>query len=239
MKQIVDHGLRLLFPPTCPGCGIIVAQTGSVCASCWQELQFITKPYCPVMGTPFAYDHGQDILSAYALKSPPPFKRARSALIHNGLARSLVTRLKYGDRTELAPSMARWMAHTGSELLDECDMIIPVPLHWRRFFRRSYNQAAELARHLAMQNNKPMRPELLSRNRHTSQQVGLIAKERKRNVYRAFIVPLKHEKDIKNRHILLIDDVYTTGATVIAATRALRHAGAAQVDILTFSRVLN
>ncbi|MHC5306554.1 ComF family protein [Bartonella sp. LJL80] len=230
--------MGLLFPPTCPGCGVIVASNGTICAQCWSELRFITKPYCPVMGTPFVYDPGDGFLSGEAMQSPPPFAHARSAVVHNGLARSLVTRLKYGDRAELAPSMADWMIIAGGDLLIACDMIVPVPLHLIRFLRRSYNQAAELGRHVARKKSLPFHPELLIRRRHTRQQVGLHAKERQRNVRGAFIVPARQRQILKGRHIVLIDDVFTTGATVRSAARALLRGGAGQVDVLTFSRVL-
>lgn len=238
MVELGKHVMNLLFPPTCPGCGIFVAQNGTICSNCWSKLSFIIKPYCPVMGTPFSYDPGEGILSGEALASPPPFRRARSAVVHFGLARSLVTRLKYGDRTDLAGSMARWMIIAGSELIDSADMIVPIPLHMRRFLKRTYNQATELSRHIAKRTGKPMQPCVIKRIRYTRQQVGLHAKERQRNVLNAFIVPKKEKPKIRNKRILLVDDVFTTGATVRSATKALLKAGAAEVDILTFSRVL-
>lgn len=238
LVAIGKHVMNLLFPPTCPGCGVFVAQNGTICPSCWAKLYFITKPYCPVMGTPFSYDFGEGFLSGEALASPPPFKRARSAVAHFGLARSLVTRLKYGDRTDLAPTMAEWMTFAGKELLENADMIVPVPLHFRRFLKRTYNQATELSRHIAKISGKPMQPSVIKRVRYTRQQVGLHAKERQRNVRNAFHVPETEKQKVTNKHILLVDDVFTTGATVCSATKALLKAGACEVDILTFSRVL-
>lgn len=190
------------------------------------------------MGVPFVYDPGDGFLSGEALQSPPPFAHARSAVVHDGLARNLVSRLKYGDRTELAAFMADWMIVAGQELLDKCDMIVPIPLHVRRFLRRNYNQAAELSRHIAKKSHKCMHPEVLKRHRYTHQQVGLHARERQRNVQGAFSVPKAYKNLLQGKNIVLVDDVFTTGATVRAATLALCRAGALEVNVLTFSRVI-
>lgn len=230
--------MNLLFPPTCPGCGVFVEKTGTICPECWKQLHFITKPYCPVMGTPFTYDQGEGFLSGEAIHSPPPFTRARSVVAHFGLARSLVTRLKYGDRTELAPFMAEWMTIAGKKLIESADMIVPIPLHYRRFLKRTYNQATELSRNIARSTGKPLQPFVLKRQKNTRQQVGLLKKARQRNMIGAFIVPEKEKAKIKDKRVLLVDDVFTTGATVRSATKALLRGGAKSVDVLTFSRVL-
>ncbi|MBH9974225.1 MULTISPECIES: ComF family protein [Bartonella] len=230
--------MNLLFPPTCPGCGCFVDKNGTICPECWQKLHFITKPYCPIMGTPFTYDPGDVFFSGEAIQSPPPFGRARSVVAHFGLARTLVARLKYGDRTDLAPSMAEWMVTAGKELIDSADMIVPVPLHYRRFLKRKYNQATELSRHIANRTGKPLEPLVLMRRKNTRQQVGLVKKARQRNMIGAFRVPEKQKEKIRDKHILLIDDVFTTGATLRSATKALLRGGAESVDVLTFSRVI-
>lgn len=190
------------------------------------------------MGTPFVYDPGDGFLSGEALQSPPPFAHARSAVVHDGLARNLVTRLKYGDRTELASFMADWMVNAGNDILADCDLIVPVPLHFRRFLTRHYNQAAELSRYIAKKTGKDFRPDVLKRHRYTRQQVGLRATERHKNVKGAFTVPKAGKTAIKGKNIILVDDVFTTGATVRAATTTLCKAGAHKVSVLTFSRVL-
>jgi ComF family protein len=149
-----------------------------------------------------------------------------------------VQSLKYGDRTDLAPWMARWMLRAGSELVAEADVVLPVPLHWRRFFTRRFNQSAELARTIATLSGKAFHPTAIRRVKITRQQVGLGVTERQDNVRAAFRVPPEHEIAVRGRRILLVDDVYTTGATVTSATKALKRTGAAAVDVLTFARVL-
>ncbi|UTO28767.1 ComF family protein [Bartonella harrusi] len=238
LSKLIECLLTILYPPICPGCKRSVSAYGTICSECWKGLQFITKPYCPVMGIPFVCDMGEGFLSGEALKSPLPFSRVRSAIVHKGVAQALVTRLKYSDHIELASFMANWMISAGREIINDCDVIISIPLHFRRFLKRRYNQSAELARYIAMAQKKVFKPGWLVRCRHTRPQVNLSARERKINVLNAFEVPHKVKKYLKGRSILLIDDVFTTGATVTAAAVTLKRAGARQVDVLTFSRVL-
>lgn len=229
---------RILFPPVCLGCSSLVTEPGTLCASCWGRLRFLERPWCPVMGTPFSLDLGDSMLSAEAIASPPPVARARSAVAYGGVARRLVQGLKFRDRTDLAPWMARWMLRAGGEILPEADLVVPVPLHRSRFFSRRFNQSAELARAVARLACIDYMPEALVRTRRTRQQVGLRASEREANVRGAFVVPDAHRPAIRARRVVLVDDVYTTGATVAAASRVLKRAGAREVDVLTFARVL-
>ncbi len=216
----------------------MVSAYGTVCSECWKDLQFITKPYCPIMGIPFACDMGDGFLSGEAIQNSLPFSRVRSVVVHKGIAQALVAQLKYGDYVELASFMANWMMNAGREIIEDCDVIIPVPLHFYRFIRRRYNQSAELARYIAVKKKKTFKPSWLVRCQHTRPQVNLSARERKFNVLNAFKVPRKFQKHLVGCSILLIDDVFTTGATVAAATTALKHAGVRKVDVLTFSRAL-
>lgn len=146
--------------------------------------------------------------------------------------------LKYNDRTDLAPWMAGWMARAGAEFRGGIDLVVPVPLHWRRFLGRRFNQSAELARHLAADLGAPYRPEVTTRARRTRRQVGLGARAREDNVRGAFRVPEEHKPALHGRRVLIVDDVLTTGATASALARTLKRAGAAHVDVLTFARVV-
>lgn len=229
---------QLLFPPVCAGCRRLVSQPGVLCALCWPKLKLLEKPWCPVMGTPFAHDMGDGFLSAEAIADPPPFERARAAVAYSGVARQMVRGLKYQDRTDLAPWMARWMLRAGAELAAEADLVVPVPLHWRRFFRRQFNQSAELGRALAHLTGLPFAPQVVNRIKPTHQQVGLERSRREANVRTAFRVPVEAEIAIAGRRVLVVDDVYTTGATARAVARALKKGGAGAVDVLTFARVL-
>lgn len=190
------------------------------------------------MGTPFSHDMGEGFLSAEAIANPPPFDRSRAAVAYSGVAREMVQGLKYNDRTDLAPWMARWMMRAGTELLADAEVIVPVPLHWRRFFSRRFNQSAELARAIARLSEKPFEPLAVKRVKRTAQQVGLGQREREDNVRGAFKVPPEKDIAVRGRRVLVVDDVYTTGATVSAVAKVLKRHGASGVDVLTFARVL-
>jgi ComF family protein len=172
------------------------------------------------------------------LAEPPDFDHARSAVVFEDVARRLVHGVKFADRADLAPWMARWMLRAGHDILAPDSVIVPVPLHRWRMFKRRYNQSAELARHVAQLRNCSFEPGVLQRIRPTRQQVGLGARERQRNVLGAFRVPPEMEIHVRARPIVLIDDVYTTGATLQSCARALRRKGARKVDCLTFARVV-
>ncbi|HWU61628.1 MAG TPA: ComF family protein [Ensifer sp.] len=227
-----------VYPPVCAGCGRFAARDGALCGPCWQTIRFIERPYCEVMGTPFTHELGAGILSAEAIANPPVFDRLRAVAAHEGICQTLVHRLKYNDRLDVAPLMARWMARTAGNLVDEADVIVPVPLHRTRLFMRRFNQSAELGRHLALQTGKPFNPVDLRRIKRTAHQVGLGARAREDNVRGAFAVTDAGKMAFAGRRILLIDDVYTTGATVSAASRALRKAGARDITVLVFSMAL-
>jgi ComF family protein len=228
----------VLFPPVCPGCRRQVAQPGTLCGKCWPRLRLLERPWCEVTGLTFSCDMGEGLVSAEAIANPPAYDRARAAVAYTDIARRMVQGLKFRDRTELAPWMARWMARAGKELIDECAVVVPVPLHRARFLFRGFNQAAELARALAARSGLEYAPQALTRVRSTRQQIGLGQAQRERNVRGAFRVPDGARIHIQGRRVLLVDDVLTTGATVSACARALKRSGARAVDVLAFARAL-
>lgn len=228
----------VLFPPSCPGCQTLVTAPGALCAACWRRLRFLERPWCAVLGIPFATEMDEGSVSPDAIANPPTYGRARAAVAYSGVARNMVQALKYRDRADLAPWMAGWMLRAGAELLAEADVVVPVPLHRLRFLARRFNQSAELARAVAERAALPFEPDAVRRRRATRQQVGLGLKERQGNVRGAFAVPEPSDVLVRGRRVLVVDDVLTTGATVSAVARTLMRAGAASVDVLTFARVL-
>jgi ComF family protein len=230
--------LDVALPTLCVACREPVAGEG-VCAACWSQLAFIAPPYCPRLGIPFVYDPGPDLLSMQAIADPPAYQRARAAVRYDEVAKTLVHALKYQDRTDLAPTMGRWMARAGHELLGEADLLVPVPLHWRRAWSRRYNQSGALAQVIARQTGVNVSRDALRRVRPTQQQIGLSRSERATNVQGAFKVSQDKTTDVQGRRVILIDDVLTSGATVDACARALLRAKAAQVDVLVFARVVD
>jgi ComF family protein len=229
---------RLLFPPVCAGCRRQVDMPGALCGECWPKLRFLERPWCAVLGTPFAYEMGEGALSPEAIANPPAFDRARAAFRFDDVGRALIHGLKYGDRLEVAVALSGWMAAAGRDLLAEADALVPVPLHWTRLVARRFNQAAELTRHLSARTGLANEALLLKRVRRTRHQVGLTRAQRLENVTGAFRIAADRRGWVRGKRLVLVDDVLTTGATLEACCRVLRRAGAARIDVLTAARVV-
>ena len=229
--------MDLVAPSLCLGCGAGVGEPASLCIACWAGLQHLDEPVCDALGTPFAYDQGEGALSAEALSDPPPWDRSRAAVIFDDHSGKLVHALKYQDRQEAGLLMARMMARAGRRLLAETDLILPVPLHRFRLWRRRFNQSAFLAQQLSRIATKPWRHDILIRTRRTRAQVGLDQAERRKNVRGAFQLRPDGLAAVSGKCVLLVDDVRTTGATAEACAEALKQAGAARVFLLSFALV--
>jgi len=226
---------RLAMPPHCLACSAAVEADGALCASCWSGFSLIDRPYCERLGAPLPFDTGPGTLSPEAIASPPPFGRLRAVALYDQTARRLVQGLKYDDHLDLAPWMGAWMARAGAEIIAAAEIVVPIPLHRMRLWRRRFNQSAALATVIGRLSGRTVAFDALRRQRATRRQVGLGRNERADNVRGAFAVNAR--EPIEGRNVLLVDDVYTTGATVEAATRVLRRAGAREVDVLVFARV--
>ncbi|MBD8067015.1 ComF family protein [Devosia sp. PTR5] len=229
--------LDQVYPPGCTACGAPLDAHGGLCPQCFAKMRFITSPMCTVLGLPFETDLG-DARSAEALADPPPFRRARAAVAYGEVAGTLVSRLKYGDRPELAGFCARLMAQAGPEFWNEAPVLVPVPLHPSRLRHRRYNQSMLLAQALGKSLGLRVEGGLVQRHRKTRQQVGLSGDGRARNVQGAFSLDARALERLGGRSVVLVDDVYTTGATVKAVTNVLLRGGVTTVDVLTFARVV-
>ena len=230
--------LDAMMPPRCPISGTPVSDAGQLGPQAWSSLHFIDTPFCPSCGVPYAADYGAHVECPSCIASPPIFDRARAALVYDEFSHKLVVGFKHGDRTELAPIFAKWLAGAGSPLLTHQPILLPVPLHKRRLLARRYNQSAILAQYISILTGARFDDRLLRRMRATPPQKNLSAGARQRNVAGAFAVPKNVEADVVRAHIVLIDDVLTTGATISACAKALKTAGAAQVDALVLARVV-
>ncbi|WP_420346474.1 double zinc ribbon domain-containing protein [Pelagibius sp.] len=230
--------MDLLLPPRCLSCGALVSAQGALCVPCWSAMTFVGDPQCGCCGLPFDHDPGGEMLCGACLREAPPFDRARAVLRYDDASRRLVLGFKHADRTEAAATFAGWMARAAPQLLADCAVIAPVPLHWRRLFGRRYNQSALLSQALAAQSGRPGLPDLLVRLRATPSQGRLSATQRRQNVAGAFAVRPGRAALLRGRRLLLVDDVMTTGATVAACARAARAAGAEAVDVVVLARAL-
>lgn len=194
-------------------------------------------PYIPLSGKGLG-NQGQ-LWCGPCLSQQPIFDEGRSAFAYKELIRKLILRFKHGDATYLAPTFANWLYHCSKEqFLNDCDILIPVPMHRWRLVKRRYNQATLLARHLSYQSQIPMWPLALKRCKNTPTQQAKNRKHRQENVKDAFQVAASYEDSLKGKNICLIDDVWTTGATLSACTKALREAGVKRIFVLTLARVV-
>jgi ComF family protein len=237
LRWLATGVLDAVLPARCLACGVVVQSSGMLCGRCWRAVDFLGPPHCACCGLPFEVASEEGAQCAACLRYPPPFARARAVFRYDDESRGLVLAFKHGDRLHGAAAFARWMARAGAPLLADASAIAPVPLHWTRLFRRRYNQAALLANALGRESGVAVLPDLLLRQRRTPSQGQLGAAARRRNVRGAFALNHRYAAWIKGRRVLLIDDVYTTGATVGACARVLRRAGAEAVDVLTLARV--
>jgi len=237
-RSAARFALGVVYPPTCIVCGAATGEAHTLCARCWSEVRFIERPFCERLGTPFEVDLGMALLSPAAIVDPPVFERARAVVRYDDTARSLVHRLKYGDRIELARALGAITARAGAELLADADVIVPVPLHRSRLWRRRFNQAMALAAAVSRTSGVPCDSFLLARVKRTQSQVGLTRHQRGEILQGAFRVSADAKPRVQGRRVLLVDDVVTTGATANACSRILLRAGAVAVDVLAFARVV-
>lgn len=238
LGRAIRMAVDAVLPPICLSCGALVSEPGALCPECWAKVGFLAAPQCQCCGTPFDVELGPDALCGRCMDEPPVWRRARAVFAYDDSSKPLVLRFKHADRIEGAPAFARWMARAGADLLAEADIIVPVPLHSWRLLARRYNQAAVLANALGKLAGKPVAPDALVRQRRTPVQGHLTREQRLRNVKGAFTIRPRRLAAIKDKHVLLIDDVLTTGATVGECARVLTKAGAASVDVLTLGRVV-
>jgi ComF family protein len=233
-------GKRLLdtiLPLRCLGCGVIV-DSGALCTACWSDLDQISAPVCACCGLPFGHEEGPDALCGGCLANPPAFNRARAALRYNDLAARLIIGFKHSDKLHHQDAFVRWLERAAGPSLADVDLICCVPLHRRRLWHRRFNQSALLANALARRLGKTAMPELLVRRRSTPPQAGLNRRQRIENLRGAMIIRPGREGQVRDRRILVVDDVLTTGATVDACAKALKKAGAAHIDVVTLARVV-
>lgn len=231
--------LDLLLPPGCVLCSDPVDAPGLLCGACFGNLTAAGEPCCQCCGIPFelAWHAAEGGLCQRCIDAPPPFERARAALLYDNASRRLVLPFKHGDRIEFATILARLMARSGATLLREADVLVPVPLHRRRLFVRRYNQAALLAQALGTMIRRPVLVDALARVAATQTLDGKTAAERRDEVATAFAVRPRRAGLLEGRRVLLIDDVMTSGATAGACSEGLLAAGAVAVDVLVVARV--
>ena len=230
--------LHLIYPPHCLTCDALVTSDFGLCATCWRDTPFITGLTCTKCGIPLmGDDDGAEVLCDDCLLVARPWSNGRAAMLYQDNGRKLVLALKHGDRQDLARPAASWMHRAAGAMLHPGMLIAPIPLHWRRLFKRRYNQAALLSAGIARLAKLDHCPDLLQRRRNTGTQDGRNRDGRFANMADALTVHPRRAARIEGRHILLVDDVMTSGATFASAAEACLAAGAAGISVLALARV--
>ncbi|MCW3796825.1 ComF family protein [Sphingomonas sp. BN140010] len=232
LRRPLQLALDFALPPRCAGCGAITSAVGLFCPECWPQLDFMGGG-CRRCGLPLEAT-AADTCGA-CLADSGALDRIRAAVAYGEQARSLVLRLKYGRKTALARTMAGYMQRPLAELHPDA-LLVPVPLHRSRLWSRGFNQAQLIAAALTRLSGRPNDPFVLQRTKSTPKLKGMSASERRRAVQGAFT--LRPGQIVKGRHLVLVDDVYTTGSTADACARILKRKGAASVELLAWARVV-
>ena len=243
MRGTLRALLDFVLPPRCLICGLSTrgASLPWVCQHCLGAVQYITPPTCAQCGQPLAAPaEGIATIThrcGVCLLTPPPYDRARAVGLYEGVLRDLIHAMKYQRIYGLVRPLGDLLHQHFSAYWGAClpEALVPVPLHRSRLRSREFDQALALARHVSQSVAIPLWADVLIRHRPTLSQVGLSAVERRRNIRGAFTV--QKPQCCADKALLLIDDVYTTGATVQECARLLRQAGAARVDVYTLARV--
>jgi len=240
MVQFFNAFLDFFFPPRCLICekDIINTQLQGICEPCLSSIRYISSPICLKCGIPFNSVIGRDHLCGTCLTSRVYFTKARAVGVYEGVLQEATHRLKYNKKTLLAKPLGALMVghHLGSIDFKSYDFLIPVPLHFKRLRERGFNQALFLAKYIGKRYGIPIDYMSLKRIKWESPQINLSKKERERNVKGVF--SLSNKSRFKDKSILLIDDVYTSGATVNECARVLTKAERVRVDVLTLCRAV-
>lgn len=233
--------LHAIYPPQCISCGEGVISDFGLCAECWRETPFIGGAVCDGCGAPLmggGDDTPKGLHCDDCLTLARPWGQGRAALLYKDNARNMVLALKHGDRMDLARPAAGWMTRAASDMLRPDMLVAPIPLHWTRLFKRRYNQSALLSARIAALAGLEHCPDLLTRRRPTGSQEGRGRDGRFANVQGAFVPTAAQKQLLKGRHVLLVDDVMTSGATFAAASETCLAAGAANVSVVALARVV-
>jgi ComF family protein len=232
MNKYLKAFLDLIFPPQCAGCGKLGVL--DICDDCMDQLSYYPNAFCDICGMP--NKTGGTCEACKTIR--PLFEKARSATVYGGVMKNIIHHLKFGGGRNISEKLSKLLVNmlktNGDDYLS-VDIIVPVPLSSARIRERGYNQTEELAKYAAIALNKPLMTDVLIKKIDTKHQVDLPRQERLANLKGAFYADPK----VKGKNILLIDDIYTTGATANETTKVLKGAGANKVFFVTLARTLH
>ncbi len=239
ITEVLNDISDVIFPPQCMGCAEILSRGRQLfCLACKEKIKFIRGSLCPVCGTTFLDSPAESHLCGNCIENKTYFSCARAVFSYETIILDVIHKFKYGNNISVGAMLASFMADFSFPDVDFSDhsLMIPVPLHIKRLRERGFNQSLILARALAKKWQIPINFSLLKRHKSTLTQTGLHKTERKQNIKGAFEV--NDKKIIAGKNIILVDDVYTTGATINECAKTMIKAGAQKVTVLTLARVL-
>ncbi|WP_395462759.1 double zinc ribbon domain-containing protein [Wolbachia endosymbiont of Cantharis cryptica] len=231
---LLKKATNLIFPNVCVSCECIIDKNYDLCSECNKKINFLTKHYCNVCGAVISdniYTCGK------CITNPPPFEVLRSVFAYDQHSRNMIINFKFFDNLNYVKTYAKWMYQANHDMFQNAEVIIPIPLHKMRLFKRKYNQAALLAKELSKLSNLLYTSFAIKRLRHTTPQAGLSLKQREKNLKKAF--KISNREIIKNKIVILVDDVVTTGATVRSCSQEILNSGAREVRVLSLARTVN
>ncbi|QOD38454.1 ComF family protein [Candidatus Wolbachia massiliensis] len=231
---LLEKVTNLIFPNVCVSCECIIDKGYDLCSECSKKINFLTEHYCNVCGSVISnniYTCGKCIINL------PPFKVLRSVFAYDEHSKNMIINFKFFDNLNYVKIYAKWMYQVNQDIFQDAEVIIPIPLHKMRLFKRKYNQAALLAKELSKLSNLPYIPLAIKRSRNTTPQASLSPKQREKNLKKAF--KTSNKEVIKNKIVILVDDVVTTGATVRSCSQEILNSGAREVRVLSLARTVN
>jgi len=235
---MMTWALDQLYPPRCPACHHASSSEGNLCQPCFSKLHTIAEPHCVTCGIPFGLPVAEGTLCAQCLATPPVFDSARSVWVYDAVASRMIRRLKFEDHPEQLARFGSQLARIAAPVLTPDSIIMPVPMHWASLLSRRYNAAAWLAQALASRTGHACHTRQLLRAKSSRHQRGLGRAARLRNIRRAFRVSDAARSALAGAHVVLVDDVITTGATANACAKVLKAAGVARVDVVTLAHTV-
>ncbi|MEM1087747.1 MAG: ComF family protein [Pseudomonadota bacterium] len=242
MSAAAKAGLRSVADFVWPARSVLTGERhggeGGIAPEDFAKLRFLNGGGCRTCGAVVEVDLGPETICGACAAKAPRWDQARAALAYDDVTRQMILEFKHGGRRDGLGAMGTWMAMAGSDVLEDTDWLVPVPLHYQRLVRRGFNQAGWLAQAVSRRSGVGVMVDGLKRVKATPSQGGLTARQRQKNVAGAFAVRDARKGMLKGATVTLVDDVYTTGSTLSAATLALNRAGVARVNLLVLARVV-
>ena len=218
-------------------CHTLVNEDYSLCPLCWSNITFLSDPYCDCCAFPFEISVNNELnICAKCNNNSYFFDKSRSCIIYDKFSKKLILQFKHNDSLYMAKLFAKWMVNSGQDILKQTDLLIPIPIHWRKLLFRKYNQAALLSNEISKIIQIPSQNNIVYRVKHTKVQSGNNA-NRKQNIKNVFELNEKCIRFVNKKNVTIIDDVHTSGATLNECAKVLKKYGAKQVNTMTIARV--